>query len=130
MTDPTRLETVREFIARYLPTLDHLDALLLLARDESRTWTSHDAAGALHCAPPTCERALADLVRFGLAELRMSAYRYAPSTAELRAGVSGLEAMNREQPVSLIREIYRQSPSARSFSEAFRLRRREDDPNG
>jgi DNA-binding IclR family transcriptional regulator len=130
MTDPTDVETVREFIARCLPSIDHLDALLLLARDESRTWTSQEAAGALYCAPQSCEKALTDLVRFGLAELEASAYRYRPATDTLRVAVSSLETMNRERPVSLIREIYRESPSARSFSDAFRLRRTEDDPNG
>ena len=130
MTDPTDLEAVREFIARFLPSIDHLDVLQLLARDESRTWTSHEAASALHCAPPTCERALADLVRLGLAGLEVNTYRYWPATDSLRAAVSRLETMNRERPVSLIREIYRESPSARSFSEAFRLRRTENDPNG
>lgn len=130
MTDSTDLEAVREFIARFLPSIDHLDALLLLARDESRWWTSHDAAGALHCAPPGCEKALADLVRFGLAELTVNGYRYRPTTDSLRVAVSRLETMNRERPVSLIRELYRGSPSARTFSDAFRLRRTEDDPNG
>jgi hypothetical protein len=130
MTDSTDFETVRAFIARYLPSIDHLDALLLLAGDESRTWKSHEAAAALHCEPVICEKALADLVRFGLAELKVDSYRYRPATDTLRVAVSRLEIMNRERPVSLIREIYRESPSARSFSDAFRLRRTEDDPNG
>lgn len=130
MTDSTDLEAVREFIARFLPSIDHLDALLLLAREESRTWTSHEAAGALHCAPPVCEKALADLVRFGLAELDVNGFRYRPATDSLRASISRLETVNRERPVSLIRAIYRESHSARSFSEAFRLRRTENDPNG
>lgn len=130
MTDSADLEAIRAFIARCLPSIDHLDALLLLAREESRTWTSHEAAGALHCAPANCEKALADLVRFGLAEFKAGSYRYRPATDTLREAVFRLETMNRERPVSLIREIYRESPSARSFSDAFRLRRTEDDTNG
>jgi hypothetical protein len=130
VTDPTSWESTREFIARYVPTIDHLDALLLLARDASRSWTSEEAADALHCEPASCEKALADLVRFGLAEVEQSAYRYAPATDTLRAGVARLVDVNREHPVSLIREVYRQSPSARSFSDAFRLRRGEGDSNG
>src|SRR5688500_6453885 len=106
MTDPADFEAVREFIARFLPSIDHLDALLLLAQDESRTWTSREAAGALHCAAPGCQKALADLLRFGLAELEVNAYRYRPATDNLRAAVARLESMNRERPVSLIREIY------------------------
>lgn len=120
---------VREFIARYLPSIDHLDALLLLARDESRSWSSEDAAVELHDSLGT-EKALSDLVRFGLVEFDGSAFRYRPATDALRATIAQLAELNREHPVSLVREIYRQPSSARFFSDAFRLRRGEDDSNG
>ena len=127
MTDPASWETVREFIARYVPSIDHLDALLLLARDESRAWTSQESADALQSSLASCEKAFDDLVRFGLAEFNRSAYRYRPASDALRVAIARLQDLNREQPVSLIREIYRQSPSARLFSDAFRLRRPEGD---
>lgn len=127
MTERPAWETVREFIGRYLPSIDHLDALLLLSRDEARTWTSEEAAAALHYPPLSCEKVLTDLVRFGLAEITGNEFRYGPATDTLRSAVSQLEDLNRKQPVSLVREIYRQSPSARLFSDAFRLRITEDD---
>src|SRR5688500_20340795 len=80
--------------------------------------------------PETTASVLADLVKAGLAahDAPSGSFSYAPATREDRAAVDALATMYHQRPVTLVKLVYRQPPSAvQSFSDAFRLRGKPGD---
>jgi hypothetical protein len=49
---------IRNFLARYVPTVDHLDILILLHSDVGRRWSVSEVASALRVPQPIAQRAL------------------------------------------------------------------------
>jgi hypothetical protein len=121
---------IRNLVARFIPSMVHLDVLLLLARDEQRAWMVGEAAGALQGEQRAYQRALDDLVGAGLAGRDDSGgvvtYRLAPASDSLRQVVTTILMMHEQRPVTLIRAVYEQASAARSFADAFRLRDKEE----
>jgi hypothetical protein len=115
---------VRDLVLRHVSTPAHLDVLLALAGDESRTWTVAEAEAVHQGDRRATAEALRDLAAAGLLwrDDAGSAYRFAPQTQALRETVGRLvEAQNRT-PVQLIRAVYdRPPPALQSFADAFRL---------
>jgi len=120
-------------VARYVPSMLHLDLLLLLRRDDTRSWTADAAALALQVETRPCAVALDDIRTMQLA-LREDGgdaptYRFHPANPDLAAIVTSLVRVYERQPVTLIRAIYEMSSGAQRFADAFRLRSKEE-PHG
>lgn len=118
-------------LARALPSIAHVEALILLYRTEPQPWSVPDAARELKLNPLLAAAALADLTSSRL--LRVSGseedphYAFAAEPSERAATAALLEAYNRK-PVTLINALYkRQASAAQAFADAFRLRK---DDNG
>jgi len=111
--------SVRELLDRHLRSIDHVELLLLFARDETRTWTAADAATSVHAQVGPVRERLQELVDASLLafESDSSTYRYAARRA-VRESVAELSVLYDQRPVTLIRAIYdRRAP--RSFAEAL-----------
>src|SRR5687767_7036397 len=108
----------------------HLDLLLLLRRDEMRSWTDDAAARALQTETRACAAALDDIGMMQLALREDSGgeptYRFQPANPDLAAIVTSLVTVYERHPVTLIRAVYESSSGARRFADAFRLRNKED----
>jgi hypothetical protein len=102
-------EPLRRFIARHIPTLDHV-TILLAAREEAGT-VHAPAALAQHgrLDRSTGERVVADLVASRLLEREDQGVRYAPPN-ELGPLVDGLAVVYSRMPVTLVRAIYSRVP--------------------
>ena len=111
----------------------HLDLLLLLRREDTRSWTGEAAALALQTETRACLMALDDITRAQLALREDSGgtltFRFHPANPELARTVASIVAMYEQKPVTLIRAIYENVSSARRFADAFRLRN-EEESNG
>ena len=123
-------QDVRDLLTRHLATMEHVEVLLTLARDEARSWNAGEVAAVTHTPVTSVAVRLEELVAGGFATPAPTggsdAYRYAPGTAEMRSAVSSLEEMYRTKPVTLIKAIYERPASAvQSFADAFRLRKSE-----
>jgi hypothetical protein len=107
----------------------HLDLLLLLRREDTRSWTGEAAALALQTETDACLAALDDIARMQLAWREdsgtMPAFRFHPATPELARTVTSIVSAYEQKPVTLIRAIYESASSARRFADAFRLRDKE-----
>lgn len=110
-------------------TVTQLEVLLLLRRVPER-WTAARVGEALGITADAASGQLAVLRDWGLlvADPDDDTVRYAPRVADLAALVDRVAAVYAERRVRVIRLIH-SGPSAavRQFSEAFRLRRDEDD---
>lgn len=109
--------------------MEHVELLLWLSADATRTVDRTAAAAVVHATPDVAERRLVDLRECGLlervAEARGS-YRYLPRNAALRSAVEELSAMYHQRPVTLVRAIYERPVSpVKSFADAFRFRGEE-----
>ena len=128
MSEPLPSE-VLYLVHHYLPTMEHVELLLMLARDDTRRWTPAEAAAEAKSTVAGTHTRLRDLERAGLAvaDPADEAYRYSPATATFRNATEELRRIYNTRPVSLVRAVYERPPSAlRSFADAFRLRREDD----
>ena len=123
-------QDVRDLLARHLATMEHVEVLLALAGDDTRTWSAGEVAGVTHTPVASVTARLDELVAGGFVTTAPSAgggahgYRYSPKTAEMQSAVSSLEEMYRTKPVTLIKAIYERPTSAvQSFADAFRIRK-------
>ena len=121
-------ERVRRLVHEHLPSMEHVELLLLLVNSEKEGFLPSDAAKQLGVDSELTARRLADLVNSGLAVKEgppgLERYRYHPSDLDLRQAVEQLVDAYRTRPVSLIRVVYERPPeSAQRFADAFRLRK-------
>lgn len=112
--------SVRELLARHLPSIDHVELLLLFARDDTRAWRAADAATSVHAQLELVRARLHELVDASLLafEPESSTYRYAARRA-LRESVAQLSVLYDQRPVTLIRAIYDRAAQPRSFIDAL-----------
>lgn len=122
---------VTTLLRRALPSMVHIEVLLLLAKDPSRSWDAAAAAREVHSTPGLTAAALADLESAKLAAAVPGgdppAYRIDASDDLTKSAVASLREMYERRPVTLIRALYERPPSAiTAFADAFRVRPPED----
>jgi predicted ArsR family transcriptional regulator len=122
---------LRTFLASRVRSIEALEALLLLRREQARAWTDRELATALGLEPALLRERLDELAREGFASVSPSAprtYRYQSSEAAEEALVAQLASVYASQRVDVLvfmatSAMDRVRNSAlHTFSEAFRLR--------
>lgn len=122
---------LRQLIAQYLESMEQVEVLLLLARNAPRTWSVSDVASELRWparAAQQCLESLAGpLVRRVGSGTAGGTYEYAPAATD-RESVTTLMRLYDTRPLLLGRLIYDRPPTvARSFADAFRIRRKREE---
>jgi hypothetical protein len=124
-------DIVRDFIIEHIDSVEQVEILLLLRQKTGRTWTAESMARELRIAAGSAGTRLSDLKRLGFVVAVDGApgeYRYAPRTPELDEKVRGLAEAYSERRVTVINLIFSKPiDTIRTFADAFRLRRDEDD---
>lgn len=121
---------VRTLIRERLVSMDHIEVLMRLKDADPEVQTPVQLERSTRLGPQTVSRALADLVHAGLAEQEPASntYRYAPRAARDRAAVDEVAVLYHQRPVTLVKLVYEQPPTAvKSFADAFRLRDDRED---
>jgi hypothetical protein len=109
---------------KYLPTMDHV-ALLLAFRSDPECRDVPALLSAARLQSNVAAGVLADLTASHLLQRSGAAYVYAPD-ADTSAIIDDLAEMYNSRPVTLVRAIYdRPASAARSFADAFRVRKTE-----
>ena len=119
-------DTVLAFVRDTIRSIWSLELLLLLQRDNTRSWKVSELVVALHANTRLITEGLATLTSAGLVENEANCvYRYHPSTPELADTVTELAALHERKPVTVVRVIL-SAPNAkiRTFADAFRFRGR------
>lgn len=119
---------VQALIDRHIATIEHVEVLVLLARDPAREWRVEEIANALHL-----DRALAGRLSRELASAELCArdaaadsYRYPLPASARQVSVATLVELYERRPVAVVRAIHnRPLRAVRSFADAFRLLRPE-----
>ena len=121
-------ETVRRLVHAHLPTMEHVDALVLLVGAAGEDRSSKEVAGDLHTEPESAAAVLRALVKAGFLRSQVDGgverFRYVADPT-LHPVVEELLEAHRTLPVSLVRLVYdRPSPDvAKEFADAFRIRK-------
>ena len=116
---------VQRFLAHNIPSVAHLEALLLLRSAPHRSWGAGELGESLYIDASRASAIAAHLIMRGLAvEDRRGEYRYAPSPA-LADAADQLAETYRSRLIAVSEFIHAEQDSTgmRAFADAFRLRR-------
>jgi hypothetical protein len=123
MTAPSIPGDVRRFLLAAIPTVPHLEALLLL-RGRRDDWTHAQLASRLYIDTPTAAALLDDLAAADLASRSGDVCRYAPADQNIADTVDALAALYARQMIVIAELIHSSSDrKAQRFADAFRLRK-------
>ena len=118
-------DRLKGFLEQRLSSFEHIEVVILLRGDATRSWTAPEVAATLGSAPETAAMRLFLLASGGLIAFEPNAiprYRYAALDAEtdsMLQELSDVFATNRDAVAAAVK-----SPSdpIRSFSDAFKLK--------
>jgi hypothetical protein len=121
---------VRQFVQKYVRTLDQLEVLLLLSALPDRDWSVNDVYNVVRSSPALVSERLESLTAAGM--LARSGdppvYRYQPRSEELSRAISALSAtyqLSRHRIVELIYAPPESKDPLTDFSDAFKFKRKE-----
>ncbi len=125
MTDNALGDDVKHVAQRYLPSINHLNALVCLHEAGGAVVSPAAVAEFVRTDEETGRDVLSDLVRAQLVESAPDGgARLDPSDHARASLVALIVDANTRFPVQLIRAIYERPPSAvKAFADAFRLRK-------
>lgn len=125
MEDNQERIEVDRFIAERIDSVPQLEALLLLWRESSQTWTPETLAKRIWVTPVVARGILNDLVRDQLlsADPGRDEYRY-QSDPEKDGLLRSVDNMYRKEMIRITTVIHSKGSSAvREFARAFRLKK-------
>lgn len=126
MTEDHIPDDVRRFITLSIPSVPHLEAILLCRHDSHRAWTAKEVAERLYMSEKTAGDLLSDLCGAGMLTLDAAStlYRYTPHSDELRSIVDRLAQVYAKNLVSVTNLIHSKTgKKAQQFADAFKLRK-------
>jgi hypothetical protein len=126
-------DEIHRFLHANIDSVEQLEVLLLLRRERDSgerdgDWTAESVARVLYSQPSSIAGRLASLQAKGLVANSGAGYRYAPKSDAVRDTVSRLAETYRERRVAVITVIAsKPMENVRAFSDAFRLRQRDEE---
>lgn len=116
---------VRRFILAYIPSVPHLEALLLMRAEASAPWNAEALARRLYISQKVAEGLLRDLTDAGLVQSSDGVgYMYGPRKEELASVVAELAAAYSRHVVAIASLIHSLGDrKAHRFADAFRWRK-------
>jgi hypothetical protein len=119
---------VKQFIGRYIRSLDQLEVLLLVSALPDKEWTSEDVYNVVRSNPTVVTERLDYFVKSGMMSAGGSPvrYRYQPKSPDLDMVIGELSAAYKGSRHRIVELIYsRPEPSdpLREFSDAFKLKK-------
>lgn len=116
-------EDVRRLVGERLPSVSHVEILLLLRALPDKAWTAEEVARAQTTRVPAAVGFLEHLHEAGLVSREDDRYRYAAQRAATVDALADCYTSRRHAVVSLI--FAEPDDSATSLADAFRLRRKK-----
>jgi len=122
MDDPTN--RAEQFILKYIDTVPHLEALLLLWTGRDRTWSTADIRARLFVSVDRAREIARHLVKNDLAvAVSDDVYRYNPG-AERDLQVAEVQTVYAHDLIRISQFIHsRPSSAIRAFADAFRMKK-------
>lgn len=122
---------VKAFVARYLPSVEHLEVFMLLHKNRERFWSSREVAAELRIADARASDVLERLASDNFLDIKISndlLYRFNPVNPGLDAAAGQSADYYLRERIAMINLVMTGSlDPIREFAEAFRLRRGKRD---
>ncbi|MFL6521012.1 MAG: hypothetical protein ACJ8NS_12380 [Chthoniobacterales bacterium] len=119
-------DSVKQFLGRYIHSLEQLELLLLLRGQPDRLWTVTQVYEVIRSSQASLRKGLECFTNEGFfcAEKgTLPAFRYSPQNEELREAVEQIAASYRLSRVRVIEAIFApQIDPVQKFADAFKLR--------
>lgn len=127
MTQSAISPEVRRFILTSIPSVPHLEALLLLRNEPDVPWSSADLSQRLYVSEKIAATLLSDLAGSGMVVTETAAgrgVRYQPKSDELRIRIDELAAAYSRYLLDITHLIHSKADrGAHQFADAFKLRK-------
>jgi hypothetical protein len=122
---------IREFVARFLPSVEHLEAFIVLHKNTTRSWSAADMAVELRIPESTAEDVLERLASDNFLDVKISndiLYRFNPATDALEALSARVADLYVRERIAMINVVTAATLSPiHDFAEAFRLKKGRKD---
>jgi hypothetical protein len=121
---------VRQFVEKYIHSLDQLEVLLLVSALPDRNWSVDDVYNVVRSSPAVVTERLEFFTEAGMLTRsgEPPVYRYQPRTEQLGQAISSISVaykLSRHRIVELIYAPSRMDDPLTSFTDAFRFKKRE-----
>jgi hypothetical protein len=124
----TRIPTdVKDFVARFLPSVEHLESFIVLQRNTTRSWSASDLSAELRIPQSAADDVLERLASDNFLDVKISneiLYRFNPATAALEAASELCADFYQRERIAMINLVMSATLGPmRDFAEAFRLKK-------
>ena len=121
---------VRQFVEKYIRSLDQLEVLLLVSALPDREWSVTDVYNVVRSSPGAVEERLEFFTAAGVFHRTDNppTYWFQPRTVEIARVISSLSAaykLSRHRVVAFIYSPARVDDPMTSFSDAFRFKKKD-----
>lgn len=123
MTDEPIPADLRDFILRYIDSVAHLEALLLLRANPQASWGVPAVAARLYTTEMQAAEVLAQLCNEGLIASESELYRYGGQSPETLAMIDRLAEFYAKQLIPITNLIHGKPRRIRQFADAFKFRK-------
>lgn len=118
---------IRDFVARFLPSVEHLEAFIALRKNTTRSWSPADIAEELRISEDEAAKVLERLASDNFLDVKISndiLYRFNPATERLDALATRVADLWNRERIAMINLVTAASLSPiHDFAEAFRLKK-------
>lgn len=118
---------IRHFVAGHLPSIEHLEAFILLQKNSTRSWSSPEVAAELHIPESTAEAVLERLASHNFLDVKISneiLFRFHPMSSDLEAIAARCAECYLRERIAIINLV---TPATltplQDFADAFRLKK-------
>src|SRR6185295_4065217 len=123
MADKSIPADLRDFILRYIDSVAHLEALLLLRAEPGADWDLSSTARRLYTTEKQAGEILAQLCAEGLLAGENCVYRYGSPSAETLAMIDRLADSYAKHLIPITNLIHGKPRRIRQFADAFKFRK-------
>ena len=117
---------VKDFVAKYVPSVEHLEVLALLQRNPTKSWNPVEVAAELRIRDVVAADVLERLASDNFLSIQLLndvSYRFSPVSATLSEAAARCIDTYRREPIAVIRLIMSgASEPIRDFARAFRIK--------
>jgi hypothetical protein len=118
---------IRDFVARFLPSVEHLEAFIALQRNATKSWSAQDLSAELRIPESIAADLLEWLASDNFLDVKISneiLYRFNPATAALQASAELCAHFYLRERIAMINLVMAATLGPmHDFAEAFRLKK-------
>lgn len=127
MATPRITKEVRDFVARYLPSVEHLETFIVLQRNSTRSWSASDLSAELRFPQSAAEDVLERLASDNFLDVKISneiLYRFNPATSALESLSAQCADYYQRERIAMINLVMAATIGPmHDFAEAFRIKK-------